>query len=881
MISVVASMGAQEKSSSTNNSMQRVKVYRLNDDGKWDDQGTGHVTVDYLERSEEPGLLVTDEHEHETLLMHRISAEDIYRKQEDTIISWRDPEYSTELALSFQETTGCSYIWDSICSVQRNMQFSSLNYETFHSASSDLRELPPVELSTLPLLLKIVVESGVADQLRVTELILHDQDFFGKLMDLFRICEDLENVDSLHIIFKIVRGIILLNSSQIFEKIFGDELILDIVGCLEYDPEARHIHHRRFLKEHVVYKEAIPIKDSVVLSKIRQTYRVGYLKDVVLSQMLDEATIANLNSIISLNNAMVVSRLKDDNTFIQELFAKLRPPSTSAESKKNLIHFLHEFCTLSKSLQMVQQVRLLRDLVNEGIFDIIVDILQSSDKKLVLMGTDILILLNQDPNLLRSHVIRQEGLSLFGLLVRGMLTDFGDDMHCQFNDILRSLLDSYASGLQRDTIVEIFYEKHLTGLVQTITLSCPPNGDSLSVSESANTDGGNVKQSCVKPEILLNICDLLCFCAVHHPYRIKCSFLLNNVVDKVLLLTRRREKYLVVAAVRFVRTLISRNDEYLMNHIAERNLLKPIVNAFVANGDRYNLLNSAVLELFEYIRKDNLKILLKYLVDSFWDELVKFEKFSSINSLKVKYEQSLEDSGMRSVGNLLDPRKRVDERSLEKEEEDYFNEESDEEDSASASVVNASRVKSQLAVPNGSAPTYTSDRSGGVVDSGDDDNDEDYKPPPKKQSDNSDEDGADSFPLKRKVAPKEDPEPKRLQRVAKGSKSRDSVFAALCSTLSQAVLPSKTTESPADNGSAAPGSPQSDENKRSVEANHDEEGSFSDNGNADFENHANKQATSPKKNSESLHKSPDSRKHEEDCPLIQPKSSPEMAVNGS
>ncbi|WMV09780.1 hypothetical protein MTR67_003165, partial [Solanum verrucosum] len=32
--------------------------------------------------------------------------------------------------------------------------------------------------------------------------------------------------------------------------------------------------------------------------------------------------------------------------------------------------------------------------------------------------------------------------------VRGMLTDFGDDMHCQFNDILRSLLDSYASGLQ-------------------------------------------------------------------------------------------------------------------------------------------------------------------------------------------------------------------------------------------------------------------------------------------------------------------------------------------------------------------------------------------------------------------------------------------------
>ena len=31
------------------NYLQRVKVYRLNDDGKWDDKGTGHVSVEYLE----------------------------------------------------------------------------------------------------------------------------------------------------------------------------------------------------------------------------------------------------------------------------------------------------------------------------------------------------------------------------------------------------------------------------------------------------------------------------------------------------------------------------------------------------------------------------------------------------------------------------------------------------------------------------------------------------------------------------------------------------------------------------------------------------------------------------------------------------------------
>lgn len=35
----------------------------------------------------------------------------------------------------------------------------------------------------------------------------------------------------------------------------------------------------------------------------------------------------------------------------------------------------------------------------------------------------------------------------------------------------------------------------------------------------------------------------------------------------------------------------------------KHNLFEPIIGAFVANGNRYNLLNSAVLELIDFIRK--------------------------------------------------------------------------------------------------------------------------------------------------------------------------------------------------------------------------------------------------------------------------------------
>ncbi|XP_010443616.1 PREDICTED: serine/threonine-protein phosphatase 4 regulatory subunit 3 isoform X1 [Camelina sativa] len=866
-------MGAPEKSQSNANSMQRVKVYHLNEDGKWDDRGTGHVSIDYVERSEELSLFVIDEEDNETLLVHPINPDDIYRKQEDTIISWRDPERSTELALSFQETAGCSYVWDQICTMQRNLHFSSLNSETFHSLNSELRELPAVELTTLPLILKIVTDSGITDQMRLTELILKDHDFFRNLMGVFKICEDLENVDGLHMIFNIVKGIILLNSSQILEKIFGDELIMEIIGCLEYDPGVPHSqHHRNFLKEHVVFREAIPIKDPLVLSKIHQTYRIGYLKDVVLARVLDDAIVANLNSVIHANNAIVVSLLKDDSTFIQELFARFRSPTTSVESKKNLVYFLHEFCSLSKSLQVVQQLRLFRDLITEGIFQVIEEVLRIPDKKLVLTGTDILILfLNQDPNLLRSYVVRTEGNPLLGLLVKGMMEDFGDRMHCQFLEIIRTLLDANAlsgGAQQRANIMDIFYEKHLPELVDVISASCPE--------KSGNTSEGASRRIFTKPEVLLNICELLCFCIMQDASRTKCSFLQNNVTEKVLHLTRRKEKYLVVAAIRFVRTLLSVHDDYVQNYVVKNNMLKPIIDVFIANGNRYNLLNSAVLDLLEHIRKGNATLLLKYIVDTFWDQLAPFQSLTSIQAFKVKYEQCLESAGPKSTADAVDPRRRVDERALDKEEEDYFNEDSDEEDSASASntqkekpASNTEKEQPKPHLSNGVAasPTSSSPRLGGLVDYEDDEDDEDYKPPPRKQPEVSEDEEGELLRLKRKSACVErEQEPSKKPRLGKSSK-RENVFAVLCSTLSHAVLTGK--KSSGSTGSAA----------RSIVAKGAEDSRSSEENNSsssDDENQKDDGVSSSENGT-----SDNGKLNGEESLVVASKSSPEMAVNGS
>lgn len=75
--------------------------------------------------------------------------------------------------------------------------------------------------------------------------------------------------------------------------------------------------------------------------------------------------------------------------------------------------------------------------------------------------------------------------------------------------------------LQREAVAEIFYEKHFGELVDAIASSCPPNGDGQSSFNTLSLDGGSMNQYRMKPEILLNICDLLSFCVMHHPHRIK------------------------------------------------------------------------------------------------------------------------------------------------------------------------------------------------------------------------------------------------------------------------------------------------------------------------------------------------------------------------
>lgn len=657
--------------------MQRVKVYRLTNDGQWDDQGTGHITIDYIEGSREIALAVVDEVDNDTLLLHHLTSDNIYKRQEQTLISLKDPEKALDLLLSFQEAKGCLHIWQSLTSLQQKLQSGDPGYE--------LKDLPSLELSTLPSLLKTILECGKKDGTRVAKLISRNHEFFPKVVDLFRMCENSRNMDHLHMIFRLVKGIILLNDAGIFDKIFSDDFILDIIGALEYDPEVPSVQsHREFVKNQTL-NEAIHIGNVSVVSKIRQTYIVGYIKDVILLNALDGPTLSSLNSIIERNKPFVVSVLKDDASFIHDLIARITSSNTSAESKSKLVLFLRELCIISKSLEPKVRSHMSRYLIDVGALNIISDVLQSQDKELFSAGANILgYFVDLHPDLVRTFIANHEenleGSSLLEFLVQGMVVDSANEM--LYQSCLKELLGSSDTTVNHhDVVLRLFFDKHLQKLIDAIASSCAPKGIARSTSGLAGVRT-TVEQHSAKPETLLKICELLSFCALHHTNRMK-IFFSTNAMEKILTLTHRREKVLVLAAVQFVRIIIGRKDDFLVDRVIKFNLLKPVIKAFDENEGRDNMLQSVVLELLEYIRKENIKPLIEYVAESCWGQLVKFERLQSIMAFKLKIEESAETKQSTSVVDMR--MKKADERGADKRQEGYF-EDSDRVDSSTPTM---------------------------------------------------------------------------------------------------------------------------------------------------------------------------------------------------
>lgn len=71
--------------------------------------------------------------------------------------------------------------------------------------------------------------------------------------------------------------------------------------------------------------------------------------------------------------------------------------------------------------------------------------------------------------------------------------------------------------------------------------------------------------------------------------------------------TRLSLSFRILGALRLFRRIVQLKDEMYNRHIVRERLFDLIGQCFRRNGHRYNLLNSAILELFEFIRTVNIE----------------------------------------------------------------------------------------------------------------------------------------------------------------------------------------------------------------------------------------------------------------------------------
>lgn len=150
-------------------------------------------------------------------------------------------------------------------------------------------------------------------------------------------------------------------------------------------------------------------------------------------------------------------------------------------------------------------------------------------------------------------------------------------------------------------------------------------------------------------------------------------------------------------ALKFFRQCINQQDEeWYSNLIMKHDLMEPIINIVYKTMPRDNLLNSVCLELFEYIKKENLKPLINHIVEGYRDKLSQITYIDTFESLISRYEQMKEyemdpDASMVSQGSETTQRPMVNGdrrwqglREVDAAEEAYFNTSDDEDEDEAA-----------------------------------------------------------------------------------------------------------------------------------------------------------------------------------------------------
>ncbi|KAI8071348.1 component of IIS longevity pathway SMK-1-domain-containing protein, partial [Gongronella butleri] len=333
----------------------------------------------------------------------------------DTLILWTD-DNRDEFALSFQEPKDCDEIWQRIQGKQEVLMKTLADGSTdddddyADDPAAKTTTLPAPELGNLAQIATLLQNVVTIDEKEKIAAYILDSDYLPKLVNLFESCEDLESTEDLHTLYTIMKSLIMFNSNKLVETIIKDEHIMNVAGMLEYKPDRPHekANYREVLLAQANMELVVPLNNEQVMTKIRETFRLQYLKDVILARYLSEELAATLQHFTLVSQMDIIDHIRNDHVYLACLFTLLKQPTTTDEQKIKVAECVLQLIAISKGLQVAQRTALFRTLVTHGLFDVFEVAMASPVEWLRTAGVNALsALVEADVSLTRSTLLKQ------------------------------------------------------------------------------------------------------------------------------------------------------------------------------------------------------------------------------------------------------------------------------------------------------------------------------------------------------------------------------------------------------------------------------------------------------------------------------------------
>ncbi|KAF7352367.1 SMK-1 domain-containing protein [Mycena venus] len=757
--------------------MKRVKVYELVGQ-RWVDQGTAFCFGQFQDDSEQAHLIARSERNYSDIILSTpIRSTDVYQRQQETLIVWTEPN-GADYALSFQDPEGCSEVWNFICDVQQHISSDehtlvSSSPVTGPEPATNLRgggQLPTPQLGIIADIERAI--KGLSRQPQIKERLceyIMQEEYFKGLIDVLQTAEDLESIENLHALCSITQTILMLNDHNLYEHILSDDLFPGVVGMLEYDPEfpTHKANYRDFLSNASHFHEPIPIQDVQMQRKIHHTYRLQFLKDVVLARALDDSTFNVLNSCIIFNQIDIITHVQQDHSFLREVVrlyvdekmltdngprrastlpaqapvngngtsatepspnelpatngitaaaAKragsyaFAPPDDLTEDeirlRRQVVFLMQQLCAMGKNVQLPARMALFRTLVDRGLLFGVQWALGLSEKDaesraVISAGGEVFAALLDHDAFGRGRGGADKAETL-AELVCGIVARSNDlAVQSQMGDAMKVWLDIPPPGeigpgpatgpateaspvglraTRRDEpgterFMDYFYRDCVNILFKPM----------IDLPEWRNSTDPVLLLTREETNRFTYLCDLLHNFISGHNFRGYFFVASSQILSRVPTLFKARDKHLQHAAFRIFRYLLKLNNANLHTQVMKHDALKPILDLTLRESRRDNLLSCSCQEYFDYMRKENMKDMIKFCMMHHEGVIRKLaetplgkERFLLfIQRWEINNEPPPEESKSEKP---LDTRWPGQVRALDAEEEDYFNTEEDDDD---------------------------------------------------------------------------------------------------------------------------------------------------------------------------------------------------------